>query len=146
MNRGYFGIGIYQPKVPANVGTLCLSAYNFGAAFVFTIGHRQQKQATDTVKATRHVPLFAYRALDDFWTHRPDNVRVIGIENHPEARALYGFPHPERAVYLLGAEGGGVPPPLLELCDSVIAIESPMCLNVSVAGSILMYDRRAKAS
>ena len=52
---------------------------------------------------------------------------MIRIENHADARALYTLPHQERAVYLLGAEGDGVPPPLLALCNSVIAIESQMC-------------------
>lgn len=49
--RGYFGIGIYNPKTETNMGTLWRSAYNFGADFIFTIGMRYKKMGSDTAKA-----------------------------------------------------------------------------------------------
>ena len=36
--RGYFGIGIYGPKMTKNIGTLWRTADIFGADFMFTIG------------------------------------------------------------------------------------------------------------
>ncbi len=54
---------------------------------------------------------------------------------------IAGFKHPERAVYLLGAEDSGLPDSIASKCQAVVHIESPMCLNVSVAGSIVMFDR-----
>ncbi len=54
------------------------------------------------------------------------------------------FTHPERAIYLLGAEDTGLPESVQSLCQSIIHIKSPMCLNVAVAGSIIMYDRISK--
>ncbi len=35
---GYFGIGIYGPKMTKNIGTLWRTADIFGADFMFTIG------------------------------------------------------------------------------------------------------------
>ncbi len=37
----YFEIGIFHPKTKENIGTLWRSAYQLGAAGIFTIGKRQ---------------------------------------------------------------------------------------------------------
>ena len=47
MMKGYFEIGIYQPKYEENIGTLMRSAYQLGAAGVFTVGKRYRKQVGD---------------------------------------------------------------------------------------------------
>lgn len=140
--RGYFGIGIENCKSGVNVGTLWRSAHNLGAAFIFTIGTRYRYQASDTTKAWRTIPLFQYATLDDFYDHLPHDCQLIGVEfPHEKAVGLPGFAHPERCVYLLGAEDHGLTKRSLEKCHRVVYIPSQMCLNVAVAGSIIMYDR-----
>jgi tRNA C32,U32 (ribose-2'-O)-methylase TrmJ len=42
---------------------------------------------------------------------------------------------------VLGPERGSLSPELLTRCDHVVKIPTKFCLNVSVAGAILMYDR-----
>lgn len=56
--RGFFGIGIEYPVTAKNVGTLWRSAHIMGADFMFVIGRRYTKVATDTLKSWRHIPLF----------------------------------------------------------------------------------------
>lgn len=140
-NRGYYGIGIYQGKTTANLGTLWRSAQNFGATFIFTIGKRYKTQASDTCKTYRHIPLYNYETLADFLRARPYDCKLIGVEQCQRSVELKTFNHPERAIYLLGAEDGGLPNNVQDLCQDIVQIESPMCLNVAVAGSIIMYDR-----
>src|ERR1051325_8491179 len=113
MNRGYFGIGIYHPKTPINIGTLWRSAHNFGASFIFTIGRRYQKEPSDTTKAYRHIPLFNYASFADFNRNRPYDCPIIAIEQSKKSISITRFPHPERAIYLLGAEDHGIPPNIL---------------------------------
>ena len=60
---GYYVIGIYHTKTECNVGTLYRSAYQLGAAFVFTIGRRYKKQASDTYNTTLHIPLYHYESF-----------------------------------------------------------------------------------
>jgi tRNA G18 (ribose-2'-O)-methylase SpoU len=144
MNRGYFGIGIYHPKTPANIGTLWRSAHNFGASFVFVVGKRYKKQASDTTKAYRHIPFYNYESFADFNRNRPYDCPLIAIEQSKKSMSIKVFSHPERAVYLLGAEDYGIPPNILSKCQTIIHIDTPMCLNVSVAGSITMFDRQIK--
>jgi tRNA G18 (ribose-2'-O)-methylase SpoU len=142
--RGYFAIGIVGGKNTLNVGTLWRSAGNMGAAYIFTIGRRYPQQASDTIKAWKHIPLFDYATFDDFAAHRPKDCMLIGVEQTPRAVDLPAFTHPERAIYLLGAEDTGLPSHIVGKCQRIVQIPSARCLNVSVAGSIVMYDRNAK--
>lgn len=143
--RGYFAIGIFHTKTPQNIGTLWRSAQNFGAAFIFTIGRRYDKQSSDTCSTPRHVPLFHYDDFDHFKKSRPFDCPLIGVEQADNSSDLIGFCHPEKAVYLLGAEDHGLSRTVLQGCQRIIHISSPMCLNVAVAGSIVMYDRASKS-
>jgi tRNA G18 (ribose-2'-O)-methylase SpoU len=143
--RGYFGIGIENGKTVANIGTLWRPAHNLGAAFIFTVGQRYKYQSSDNTKAWRSIPLFQYGNFDEFYDNLPHDCQLIGVEYpHPKAKALPDFVHPERAVYLLGAEDHGLSRKALEMCHHFIMIPGSkldQSLNVSVAGSIIMYDR-----
>ena len=143
MKRGYFGIGIYHPKTTENIGTLWRSAHNFGADFIFTIGKRYKQQASDTTKAQRHIPLFEYMTFEEFKNHLPSGCQMVFVEQTEGARNLRESCHPESAVYILGAEDYGIPEEMMKGHQKVF-IETPMCLNVAVAGSIAMYDRLTK--
>lgn len=142
--RGYFGIGIENTKTKANIGTLWRSAYSLGASFIFVIGNRYKHQASDTVKTMKHIPLYHYDTFEEFYKSMPKDCMLIGVDNLSGARELEGYGHPERAIYLLGAEDNGLTKKALEHCHSLVKFNSTYCLNVSVAGSIVMYDRQTK--
>ena len=141
INRGYFEIGIYNTKVVSNIGTLWRSAYQLGASGIFTIGRRYKKQASDTLKTFRHIPLRNYATFDQFYESIPYGCRLIGVEMG--GKVLETICHPERAVYLLGAEDHGLPSSIIERCHSVVSLDSirTASYNVAVAGSIVMYHR-----
>jgi len=141
--RGQFGVGVYRPKVSENVGTLWRAAHLYGASHLFTVGARYQRQASDTSKAWQSVPAFAYDDADDFLTHRPFDMPLVAVELSDRAVPLGRFEHPERAVYLLGAEDHGLPPWLLDRCEHVVQVETaqPWSMNVAMAGSLVMYSR-----
>jgi tRNA G18 (ribose-2'-O)-methylase SpoU len=143
--RGYFAIGIFHPKKSVNIGSLWRSASVFGASYIFTIGARYSKQPSDTMKTARHIPLHHYSDFEDFYQHMPHDARVVAVEIADGARDLSTFQHPERAVYLLGAEDHGLPPSVLERSHHVVRLRGDFCLNVSVAGSICMYHRVTSA-
>jgi tRNA(Leu) C34 or U34 (ribose-2'-O)-methylase TrmL len=139
--RGYFGIAMYHPKCSENVGTLWRSAHNFGAAFIATIGHRYRRQPSDTTDAAKHVPFYQYADWDEFSRALPDGAELVFIEQTGTSRLLQASHHPERAVYILGSEDLGIPTALM--CGHrVVHIDTPMCLNVAVAGSIVMFHRQ----
>lgn len=142
--RGYFGIGIYHPKIECNLGTLWRSANCFGASFIFTIGHRYKHQCSDTTKAWRHIPLISYTTFDQFLECIPKDCKLIGIEQNISASYLTRFCHPERCIYLLGAEDNGLPKSVINTCQFIVEISTIFCLNIATAGAIVMYDRKCK--
>lgn len=142
--EGYFSIGIYQPKTPTNIGTLWRSAYQLGASSIFTIGCRYKRQSSDTCHTPKKIPLHHYDDFKDLSKHLPLNTTIVGIET--EGRALTNFVHPTQCCYLLGAEDYGIPQDILNAINHKITIPTVRqpSFNVSVAGSIVMYDRYAK--
>jgi len=143
--RGFFGIGVYHPKTEENIGTLWRHAYLYGADFIFTIGRRYRKQATDTPKTYRHIPLYHYETYEDFTVHLPFGARLVCVELDASAHALPATNHPDQAVYLLGAEDHGIPASILA-GHQVVQIPSlrSESMNVAVSGTMVMYDRFVK--
>ncbi len=139
--KGYFGIGVYHCKTSINIGTLWRTANIFGANFIYTIGKRYKSQASDTMKTLKVIPLYHYLTFDDFKDNMPLGCLLIAVEITGKAIMLKDFSHPKQACYLLGAEDYGIPDVIIEKCNKVIQIEGNYCLNVSTAGSIVIYDR-----
>ncbi len=144
LEQGFFGIGIQNGKTPENLGVLWRSAQNMGASFIFTIGNRYAKQACDTHKAVGAMPYFHYDTFDDFFNNLPKGALLVGVELDEKAVQLETFTHPRRCVYLLGAEDHGMSKTAIEKSHHLVKFKSELSLNVSVAGSIIMYDRQAK--
>lgn len=138
---GYFQIGIYFPKTSENIGTLWRSAYQLGANSIFTIGKRYQKQSSDTCKTWKQIPLYNYETFEEFYAMIPHDCKLVGIEMG--GIKLSQFCHPQRAIYLLGAEDFGLPSKVLEKCHNIVSLEAinQNSYNVSTAGSIVMYSR-----
>lgn len=144
--RGFFGIGIERTKTELNIGTLWRSASIMGASFIFTIGKRYKKQASDTMKSWKHIPLYNYDTFEDFYKSLPYDTQLVGIELDERSIPSNEFIHPERVVYLLGAEDHGLTNEALNKCHKLVQLPGDYCMNVAVAGSIIMYDRILKAS
>lgn len=140
--RGYFGIGVEGISKEANLGNLVRSAHSFGASFFFTIAPVVDVQAmrvSDTADSFDHMPYYEYesvKALD-----LPKECQLVAVELTDDAIELPSFKHPTRAAYVLGPEMGHVSPKLLQKCAYTIKIPMKFCINVGVAGALVMYDR-----
>jgi tRNA (guanosine-2'-O-)-methyltransferase len=143
-DKGFFGIGCLNMKTLQNYGTLFRTAQIFNADFIFLIGARFKRQASDTMASFRHIPLFEYKDFKDFNDHRPYGAKLIGIELIDSATHIKEFKHPKQACYLLGAEDNGLTKQAIEACQEIIYLPGERSLNVSVAGSIVLYDRIIK--
>lgn len=141
LEQGFFGIGIQNSKTPENLGVLWRSAQNMGASFIFTVGRRYAKQACDTHKASGAMPYFHYENFDDFYRHMPKGAELVGVELDDRAVELSEFTHPRRCIYLLGAEDNGLTKQAIEKCRYLVKFNTPRSINVSAAGTVVMYDR-----
>lgn len=141
---GYFGIGCIGMKNTDNYGTLFRTAQIMNADFIFLIGRRFKRQSSDTMKSWKHIPLFEYDNFSQFQKHRPYGCELIGIEIIEGSTPIKDFKHPKQACYLLGAEDTGLTREAIESCQEVVHLPGERSLNVSVAGSIVLFDRIMK--
>ena len=140
--RGYFGIGVENISKQANAGSLLRSAHAFGASFFFTINPTvdlHELRAADTSAAYDHLPVYNFEKPQDLLL--PKGASLVAVELTPDAVDLPSFRHPQNAVYVLGPERANVSDAMLSRCDHVIKIPLKFCINVGVAGALVMYDR-----
>jgi len=143
MKRGYFGLAIYHPKTATNWGSLTRTAKILGCSFVAVIGSRFLIPVFDTAKSYRHVPTHEFSTFEEFKKFMPVDCQLVGVELDQRAKELRNFVHPERAVYLMGAEDYGLPQDIMEKCDIIVRLYGKYPMNVSCAGSIVLYHRVA---
>lgn len=140
--RGYFGVGVERISKPYNVGNLFRSAHAFGASFVFTVAANYQRlegAKIDTSDSLNSLPFFQFPTLDQMML--PKGCALVGIELMDDAIDLPSFHHPLNAAYILGPERSSLSPETVARCDHIIKIPTRLCLNVGMAGVVVMYDR-----
>ena len=141
VTRGYFAIGGERTSKSLNLGNLMRSAHGFGASFTFTVGatYRALEAVADTSKARQHLPHYDWNSIDELIL--PQGCKMVGVELLESAVDLPSFRHPLQAAYVLGPEAGSLSDEMLAKCDYVVKIPTIFCVNVAMAGAIVMYDR-----
>ena len=140
--RGYFGVGVEGISKPFNVGSIFRSANAFGASFMFTVNANYEKKDlayTDTSKTLEQMPFYSFPDTESLIL--PKSCALVGVELVDDAINLPSFRHPKMAAYILGPEKGSLSLDILKKCDYTIKIPTKFCLNVGMAGVIVMYDR-----
>jgi tRNA G18 (ribose-2'-O)-methylase SpoU len=140
--RGYFGIGAEEISKPMYLGALMRTAHAFGASFFFTINaHPKVREAynSDTSRSFDHVPYYQWNTPEALLL--PKGCALVGVELIDDAIELPRFQHPQAAAYVLGRERGSLSPALLARCQYVVKIPTRFCINVGLAGALVMYDR-----
>ena len=143
-DKGYYGVGIERGKTEYNYWTLFRTAQILNADFLFVIGARFKKHRADTMCAFRHIPVYSYKDFDDFNEHRPYDCKLVGVELADKAVEVSNYIHHKKAIYLLGAEDNGLSAKAIRTCNDIIKLHGDKSMNVSVAGSIVLYDRFVK--
>lgn len=140
--RGYFAIGAEGISKPMNLGALMRTANAFGASFVFSVDAADRVKLAykaDTSKTFESVPYYQWGGIEDMAL--PKGCQLVGVELTDDAVELPEFRHPKAAAYVLGRERGDLTPDMLAKCDHVVKIPTRFCINVSLAGALVMYDR-----
>lgn len=140
-SRGYFAIGAEGMSKPVNLGTLMRTAHAFGANHVFLVDayYTVKKAMSDTSRADRQLPIYDFASVEAM--QLPRGCQLVGVELVEDAVALPSFRHPHNAAYVFGPERGSLSPQMLGRCDHVVRIPMRFCVNLGVAGAIVMYDR-----
>ena len=140
--KGYFAIGAEGISKPMNLGALMRTANAFGAAFVFSVKSEDRTKIaykSDTSRTFKTVPYYQWEGPEDMVF--PKGIQLVGVELTEDAVDLPEFKHPRMAAYIMGPERGHLSDQMLARCDHVIKIPTKFCINVSLAGALVMYDR-----
>lgn len=140
--RGYFAIGAERISKPMNLGALMRTGHAFGASFIFSIKaarNIREGHWADTSKSEGQIPFYQWDSLDEL--QLPRGCQLVGVELTDDAVMLPAFRHPPQAAYILGPEKGSLSPAILDRCAHVVKIPTRFCINVSLAGALVMYDR-----
>jgi len=143
--RGYFGVALDNPKTAHNVGGVLRAAQVYGASFVSISGARNKcvKHPTNTMAAHRHMPV---HIVEDPLAVRPYDCQVVAVDLVPGAVSLIDFKHPERAIYVFGAEDQTLGRRILERSQHAVMVPTRHCMNLSAAVNVILYDRLAKSA
>lgn len=140
--RGFFGIGMEEVSKSFNAGNVIRTAHAFGASFFFTINsevNMRELKVSDTSSSWEHMPHYEFESVDAM--QLPKKCGLVGIELTDRSIELPSFRHPLQAAYVLGPEMGHLSPEMQEKCDHIVQIPMSFCVNVGIAGAIVMYDR-----
>jgi tRNA G18 (ribose-2'-O)-methylase SpoU len=139
--RGFFAIGAEGISKPMNLGNLVRSAHAFGASFVFLVkaDYAVQRARSDTSQAEFQLPVYDFASVEAL--SLPRGCRLVGCELVDEAIPLPSFRHPLNAAYVFGPERSSLSPAMLARCHHVVKIPTRFCINLAVAGAVVMYDR-----
>ena len=139
-----FAVAAWEISKEHNVGTLVRTAHAAAADEVVLFGDRDWNvEAAKTAELyTRIVQLPA--EPDALRAHlAAGGWRLVAVELAEGAANLFDAVYPDRPFFLLGAERDGLPAEIL--ADAELVVEIPQwglvpCLNLAVAGSIVIYQ------
>ncbi len=139
--RGYFAVGAEKISKSMNLGNLIRSAHAFGASFVFLIdaAYTLRQSRSDTSLSELQLPIYEFPDVPSL--QLPRSCRLVGVELTEDAVELPSFRHPRQAAYVFGPERGSLSPEMQARCDYLIKIPTQFCVNLAIAGAIVMYDR-----
>lgn len=137
----------WNTTIEHNVGSLVRTAHAVAAEEVLLVGDRDWNvEAAKTAEDFTDVTVLPDEA--SFLDHvRRKGWSLVAVETDPGAVSLFDAEYPENPCFVLGAERFGLPPTLIEAADLVVEIPQwglIPCLNLAVAGSIVIYDYLAK--
>jgi tRNA(Leu) C34 or U34 (ribose-2'-O)-methylase TrmL len=84
------------------------------------------------------------RQSDAFFDAFERDVVPVAVEVRPGSESLIEFEHPDRALYVFGAEDGSLARAVLRHCHRFVIIPTRHCTNLSAAVYTVLYDRHAK--
>lgn len=135
-------------KEPANLGSVMRSAFVYEAGEVIIsrsrLTERDVLHAANTPKNMNAV--FIGEETLHKLTSLALRTHLVGVEIVDGATPLHGFKHPENATYIFGGENGSLDPRILDMCEYVVQIPTPVAVSLNLAQAVgtVLYDRYAK--
>lgn len=147
LRRHPFHVAIENWGHDFNIGSVVRTANAMGAAAFHVVGRRRWNRrgamVTDRYRHEHHHPSAASLAE---WAatggEGGTRLPLVGIDNLPGSVGLETYDLPRACVLVLGQEGPGLTPEMLEVCDVILHIEqfgSTRSMNAGAAAAIAMH-------
>lgn len=140
--RGYFGVGVEGSSKIMNAGNLLRTTHAFGGSFFFFVQpaiDTRELRHSDTAASTEGMPVYQFENAGEVLL--PKGCKLVGVELTEDAIDLPRFRHPPQAAYIMGPEKGNLSDAMQKRCDHIVKIPMKFCVNVGVAGALVIYDR-----
>ena len=134
---------------PGNLGSIIRSAAAFGCEGLILSEDCADVDHPKTIRASMGTvfdfPIVTVKDAEKSVAALKDEGRcVYAAALRRDAMRTVDIDPKQRCVFLIGNEGHGLPPELIEQCDGAVFIpmsEKAESLNASVAASVLLYER-----
>ncbi len=139
-----------DPRYPHNVGAAVRACSCYDVGQVWITGKRTAEKVWKSQRLPREERMKGFAevelVLDDRPLERfPRGTIPVAVELLPGSENLYGFEHPDNAIYIFGPEDGSVPDNIRAQCHRRIFIPTQHCVNLGAAVYYLVLnDRKQK--
>lgn len=134
---------------PGNLGTLIRSAVGFGFTTIIssfdTVDFYNEKTVSATQGNLFYANVIKKNLIDEIKKLKKDGYKIIATDVN-KGISLKTIKKSEKVGLILGSEGSGIKEEIKNLADLFVIIETNQIesLNVSIAGSIIMYEVNGK--
>lgn len=135
---------------PGNLGTLIRTAYSFGMDAIYLSNDCADIYNPKTIQSSQgalfHIPIFYCELVEKINEFKKENLTIYATSLHEPYNNLQETSPASKYAIILGNEGQGIRPEIIELCDQSVKIEMAHfeSLNVAIAGAIMMYTFKQK--
>jgi tRNA(Leu) C34 or U34 (ribose-2'-O)-methylase TrmL len=121
----------------------------YGIRQVWFSGDRVQLRGARGYRLPREERMRGYqdvelRQSDAFFDAFERDVVPVAVEVRAGSESLIEFDHPEKALYVFGAEDGSLGKAVVRHCHRFVIIPTRHCTNLAAAVYTTLYDRHAK--
>lgn len=138
-----------NPKFPRNVAAALRACSCYDVSQLWITGQRMAKEVWAASRIPREERMKGYRNVtmvleDKPFDHFSKGTVPVAIELLDGSENIYGFEHPENAVYVFGPEDGSLNQTMRSFCHRRIFIPTRHCINLSAAVYLVLNDRKQK--
>ncbi len=141
-----FSVLMGQLQGDMNISSVFRNGNAFGVSEVFYYGKKQYDRR-GCVGIQNYTKITHLKSLEDVKKLK-EKYTFVALEQSPKAIELSTFKWPTKPfLIVVGEEGPGIMPDLLELCEQIVYIKqigSVRSINVSSASAICMHDHMIK--
>ena len=138
-----FAVAVYNISKEFNIGSLLRTVHCAKGKDFFLIGDKSYNTYA-AVSSDKWTKVNYFETIDDFLLFvKSSDYNLVLVDQSENSKSLFEFDYPDKPLFLLGAEKGGLPT-LLKQNSGFPILEIPQyglvhSLNLSCSGSIVIY-------